>query len=224
MQILLIEDDDMVAETIQNGLSEEGFQVSRAKNGIDGYEMARQSYFDALIVDIMLPGRNGLDLIEQLRKDKVTTPILVLSANHTVDDRVTGLRKGGDDYLTKPFAFAELLARVQALLRRSWTHDRPTELRVGELTLDLLTREATREGHPLNLQPREFELLEYLMRNAGMVVLRTMLIENVWNYNFDPTTNIVESRVSRLREKLDKPFEKKMLHTVRGAGYILKAP
>lgn len=224
MQVLLIEDDDKVADVILSGLTEEGFTVSRANNGILGFEMARKNYYDTLIVDINLPGRNGLDLIEQLRGEKVSTPILVLSANHTVDDRVTGLRKGGDDYLTKPFAFAELLARVQALHRRSSSHDRPTQLQVGDLTLDLLTREASREGQPLDLQPREFELLEYLMRNAGMVVLRTMLIENVWNYNFDPTTNIVESRVSRLREKLDKPFEKKMLHTVRGAGYILKEP
>lgn len=224
MQILLIEDNDKVAQTIIEGLTEAGFEMSRANNGIDGFEVAKRQFFDLLIVDIMLPGRDGLDVIEKLRSEKVTTPILVLSAKHSIDDRVAGLRRGGDDYLTKPFAFAELLARVQALIRRASAHDRPTELVVGDLRLDILKREAYREGQVLNLQPREFELLEYLMRNAGMVVLKTMLIENVWNYNFDPTTNIVEARVSRLRDKLDKPFTTKMLHTVRGAGYILKEP
>lgn len=223
MRLLLIEDDAKVADFIVKGLTEAGFAVDHMDNGIDGFREASQHFYDLLIVDIMLPGRDGLSLVEGLRREKIQTPILLLSARHTVDDRVSGLRSGGDDYLTKPFAFAELLARVQALIRRNTANQEPTTLTVGDLSLDLLAREAFRNGEKIELQTKEFELLEYLMRNAGMVVSKTMIIEHVWNYHFDPTTNIVEVRMSRLRDKVDKGFETKLIHTLRGAGYIMKS-
>lgn len=222
MRLLLIEDDAKVAGFVSKGLHEAGYSVDHADNGIDGLDYGRNPYYDLLIVDIMLPGRDGLSLIEALRKERINTPILVLSAKHSVDDRIMGLHKGGDDYLTKPFAFSELLARVRALLRRAGGGE-ATCLEAGDLTLDLLAREARRRERVIPLQTKEFELLEYLMRNAGMVVSKTMIIEHVWNYNFDPATNIVEARISRLREKIDKPFDQKLIHTLRGAGYVLKA-
>jgi len=178
--------------------------------------------YDVAIVDVMLPKRDGLSLIEELRRRGITTPVLILSARREIDDRVRGLQTGGDDYLTKPFAFAELLARVQALVRRATRAPEPTTLTVDDLTLDLLTRRVTRAGKTIDLRPREFALLEYLMRNAGRVVSKTMILSHVWEYNFDPQTNIVDVLVSRLREKIDRPFEKKLLHTVRGVGYVLR--
>ncbi len=170
----------------------------------------------------MLPKLNGLELIEELRQQKINTPVLILSAKRTVDDRVRGLQKGGDDYLTKPFAFSELLARVQALIRRASGTAEPTSVTIGDLSLDLLRRKVTRSGKQLDLQPLEFSLLEYLMRHAGRVISKTMIMEHVWNYNFDPETNIVEARICRLRDKIDKEFEKKLIHTIRGVGYVLR--
>jgi len=222
MRILLIEDDKKVADFVIKGLREAGYAVDHADNGEDGFEDGRDGVFDLIIADLMLPGRDGFSLIEGLRRCGVSAPILALSALDSVDDRVRGLRKGADDYLTKPFAFAELLARVQALLRRASGAREPTALRVADLELDLLSREARRGDQVIPLQTKEFELLEYLMRNAGMVVSKTMIIEHVWNYHFDPGTNIVEARMSRLRDKVDKPFERKLIHTIRGAGYALK--
>ena len=219
----MVEDDNKVADVVCKGLKEAGYAVDRADNGIDGFAYGLNTFYDLIILDLMLPGRSGLSLMEEWRSRKISTPILVLSARHTVDDRVLGLHKGGDDYLTKPFAFSELLARIQALLRRvGGGNVEASTLSLGELSLNLHTREATRTGDVIPLQNKEFELLEYLMRNQGMVVSKTMIIEHVWNYNFDPLTNIVEARISRLREKIDKPYEIKLIKTVRGAGYILK--
>jgi DNA-binding response OmpR family regulator len=179
--------------------------------------------YDVAIVDVMLPKRDGLSLIEEVRRRGIATPVLILSARRAVDDRVRGLQTGGDDYLTKPFAFTELLARVQALVRRATRTTEPTSLTVDDLTLDLLTRQVTRAGQPIDLRPREFALLEYLMRNAGRVVSKTMILSRVWNYSFDPQTNVVDVLVSRLREKIDRPFGTKLLQTVRGVGYVLRA-
>jgi two-component system OmpR family response regulator len=223
MRALLVEDDDTIAEFVARGLREAGFAVDRAADGDAGYAAALDQKYDVAIVDVMLPKRDGLAMIEDLRRRKVTTPVLILSARRAVDDRVRGLQSGGDDYLTKPFAFAELLARVQALVRRSSRTIEPTVLRVEELELDLLSRRVTRGGKAIDLRPREFALLEYLMRNAGKVVSKTMILSHVWEYNFDPQTNIVDVLVSRLREKIDRPFERKLLHTVRGVGYALRA-
>jgi two-component system, OmpR family, response regulator len=191
-------------------------------DGDAGLDAARRQAYDVAIVDLMLPKRDGLALIEELRRRGVTTPVLILSARRTVDDRVRGLQAGGDDYLTKPFAFAELLARVQALVRRASRAPEPTTLTFQDLALDLLSRRVTRAGAPIDLRPREFALLEYLLRNAGKVVSKTMILSHVWEYNFDPQTNIVDVLVSRLREKIDRPFEHKLLHTVRGVGYVLR--
>ena len=223
LRLLLIEDDAKVADFIKKGLMEAGFSVDHVDNGIDGQSYGLNTFYDLLIVDIMLPGRDGLSLIEALRAEKINTPILVLSARHTVDDRVAGLRRGGDDYLTKPFAFSELLARVHALLRRLGGPSESSGLTVGDLSLNLLSREAVRGDLTIPLQNKEFKLLEYLMRNPGMVVSKTMIIEHVWDYNFDSHTNIVEARMSRLREKIDKPFKSKLIYTIRGAGYMIKA-
>ena len=192
-------------------------------DGESGLTAARQEPYDVAIVDLMLPKRDGLSLIEALRSRGVATPVLILSARRSVDDRVRGLQSGGDDYLTKPFAFAELLARVQALVRRATRAPEPTTLTVDDVVLDLLSRKVTRGGTPLDLRPREFTLLEFLMRHAGHVVSKTMILSHVWEYNFDPQTNVVDVLVSRLREKIDRPFEKKLLHTVRGVGYVLRA-
>jgi two-component system, OmpR family, response regulator len=222
VRALLVEDDATIGEFVARGLREAGFVVDHAPDGEEGLTAATRQPYDVAIVDLMLPKRDGLSLIEELRRRGVTTPVLILSARRSVDDRVRGLQTGGDDYLTKPFAFAELLARVQALVRRASRAPEPTTLTVEDLTLDLLSRRVTRGGKPIDLRPREFALLEYLMRNAGKVVSKTMILSHVWEYNFDPQTNIVDVLVSRLREKIDRPFEKKLLHTVRGVGYVLR--
>ncbi len=222
MRALLVEDDATIAEFVGRGLREAGFAVDHEADGEAGRAAALRQPYDVAVVDLMLPRRDGLSLIEELRRRKVMTPVLILSARRSVDDRVRGLQAGGDDYLTKPFAFAELLARVQALLRRSTRVAEPTTLTVQDLTLDLLSRRVTRAGQPLDLRPREFALLEYLMRNAGRVVSKTMILSHVWEYNFDPQTNIVDVVISRLRDKIDRPFEHKLLHTVRGVGYVLR--
>jgi len=223
VKALLVEDDASIAEFVVRGLREAGFAVDHQADGEAGLAAAAQDRYDVAIVDVMLPKRDGLSLIEELRRRGVTTPVLILSARRSVDDRVRGLQTGGDDYLTKPFAFAELLARVQALVRRATRAPEPTTLSVEDIALDLLSRRVTRGGVPIDLRPREFTLLEYLMRNAGKVVSKTMILSHVWEYNFDPQTNVVDVLVSRLREKIDRPFEKRLLHTVRGVGYVLRA-
>ena len=222
MRILLIEDDEKVGSLIARGLREEGFVVDRARDGEEGLRMGLKEPYDTAIVDIMLPKLDGLSLIEELRRQKVNTPLLILSAKRSVDDRVRGLQTGSDDYLTKPFAFSELLARVQALIRRTSTVSEPNSLAVGDLSIDLITRVVKRGDKEIPLQPKEYALLEYLARNAGKVVSRTMIMEHVWDYNFDPMTNVVEARISKLRDKIDKDFDTKLLHTVWGAGYVLK--
>ncbi len=222
MRLLIVEDDATIADFIAKGLTEAGFAVDVAADGARGLELAAGGAYDVAIVDIMLPQLDGLTLIDRMRARGVRTPVLILSARRTVDDRVRGLQAGGDDYLTKPFAFAELLARVQALIRRSTGTAEPTRLTVADLTLDLLTRRAERTGRALDLRPREFALLEYLMRNPGRVLSKTMILSHVWGYNFNPGTNVVDVLVSRLREKIDKDFDPKLLHTVRGVGYVLE--
>jgi two-component system OmpR family response regulator len=223
LRILVVEDDKTIASFVTKGLRQAGFAVDHVGNGEDGLELARAEPYDVAVVDIMLPRLDGLALIEQLRRHKVMTPVIVLSARRSVDDRVKGLHSGSDDYLTKPFAFTELLARIQALLRRTSPTAEPTRLTVGELALDLLTREVTRSGKTLELQSREFSLLEYLMRNSGRPVSKTMILQHVWELDFDPQTNVVEVLVSRLRTKVDAEFPEKMIHTVRGVGYVLRA-
>jgi two-component system, OmpR family, response regulator len=222
MRALLIEDDVTIGEFVGRGLKEAGFAVDRATDGETGLQMATTSTYDVAIVDLMLPRLDGLAVIKELRRRQITTPVLILSAKHTVDDRVTGLEAGGDDYLIKPFAFTELLARVQALIRRATSAPASTTLVVGDLTLDLRSRRATRAGREIDLRAREFTLLEYLMRNAGRVVSKTMILSHVWDYNFDPRTNVVDVLVHRLRDKIDKGFDQKVIHTVRGIGYVLK--
>lgn len=222
MRILVAEDDRVIADFVAQGLREAGFAVDLAATGPEGLQKALAGGYDAAVVDVMLPGLDGLALIEQLRARRIQTPVLILSARHTVDDRVKGLQAGGDDYLTKPFAFAELLARLQALLRRAGGAPEPTRLALGDLTLDLLSRRVERAGRTLDLRPREFALLEYLMRHAGRVLSKTMILSHVWGYSFDPGTNVVDVLVSRLRDKVDEGFGSKLIHTVRGAGYVLK--
>jgi two-component system, OmpR family, response regulator len=222
MRALLVEDDATIAEFVERGLREAGFAVDEASDGDEGLSAALREPYDVAVVDLMLPKRDGLSLINELRRRNVSTPVLILSARRSVDDRVRGLQAGGDDYLTKPFAFAELLARVQALVRRATRAPEPTTLTVGDLVLDLLSRRVTRAGKTLDLRPREFALLEYLMRNVDRVVSKTMILSHVWEYTFDPQTNIVDVLVSRLREKVDRPFDKKLLQTVRGVGYVLR--
>jgi two-component system, OmpR family, response regulator len=221
VRALIVEDDRAIAEFVARGLREAGFAVDEAADGVTGLELALSEPYDVAIVDLMLPQRDGLSLIDELRRRGRTTPVLILSARRSVDDRVRGLQSGGDDYLTKPFAFAELLARVQALVRRATRSPEPTTLTIGDLTLDLLSRKVTRGGAPIELRPREFALLEYLMRNPSKVVSKTMILSHVWDYSFDPQTNIVDVLVSRLREKIDRPFDHKLLRTVRGVGYVL---
>jgi len=221
VRALIVEDDRAIAEFVGRGLREAGFAVDQAADGATGLELALSEPYDVAIVDLMLPKRDGLSLIDELRRRGRTTPVLILSARRSVDDRVRGLQSGGDDYLTKPFAFAELLARVQALVRRATRAPEPTTLTIGDLTLDLLSRKVTRGGTPIELRPREFALLEYLMRNPSKVVSKTMILSHVWDYSFDPQTNIVDVLVSRLREKIDRPFDHKLLRTVRGVGYVL---
>jgi len=222
MRILLVEDDLQIAAFILKGLKEAGFASDHATDGEEGLFMASTEPYDTAIIDIMLPKLDGLTLIEELRRKRIDTPVIILSAKRSIDDRIKGLQKGGDDYLTKPFSFSELLARVQALIRRASRTTDSTVLSVGELSMDLLTREVARTGTRIELQPREFALLEYLMRNVGRVVSKTMILEHVWDYNFDPQTNVVDVLVCRLRNKVDRDFDVKMIHTIRGVGYVLK--
>ena len=223
MRVLLIEDDADTAAYLIKGLNECGYVVDHADNGKDGLFMALEKPYAVLIVDRMLPGMDGLAIIRALRASNKNSPVLILSALGEVDARVVGLRAGGDDYLTKPFAFSELQARIEALIRRSATPERQsTVLRVGSLEMDLLSRCVKRENQTIDLQPREFRLLEYLMRHSGQVVTRTMLLENIWDYNFDPQTNVIDVHISRLRGKIDKQFNQPLLHTIRGAGYVLR--
>jgi two-component system OmpR family response regulator len=221
MHALIIEDDRTIADFVGRGLREAGFAVDVAADGDEGLALALAQPPDVAVIDLMLPKRDGLSVIDELRRRGHATPVLILSARRSVDDRVKGLQAGGDDYLTKPFAFAELLARVQALVRRATRSPEPTTLTVGDLSLDLLSRKVTRGATPIDLRPREFALLEYLMRNSGRVVSKTMILSHVWEYSFDPQTNIVDVLVSRLRDKIDRPFDRKLLRTVRGVGYVL---
>ena len=223
MRILIVEDDPTVAGFVLKGLREAGHVVEHADNGRDGLFMAASETFDTIILDRMLPGGiDGIRLLETLRSQNNATPVLLLSAMAQVDERVAGLKAGGDDYLTKPFAFSELLARVEALTRRGKSDGPQTKLLVGDLEMDLLSRTVRRAGQKIDLQPREFRLLEYLMRHAGQVVTRTMLLEGVWDYHFDPQTNVIDVHVSRLRQKIDKPFPSSLIHTIRNAGYMLR--
>jgi two-component system, OmpR family, response regulator len=222
MRVLLIEDDVKIASFVTKGLQAAGFSVDHAGDGDSGLDLALVEPYDVIVVDLMLPKRDGLSVIRRLRREKMTTPVIILSAKDSVDDRVRGLETGSDDYLPKPFAFAELLARIQALMRRSSGTVESTRLTVGDLSLDLATREVTRGGRRIELQPLEYSLLAYLMRSGGKVVSKTMIMEHVWHYNFDPQTNVVEARVCRLRDKIDKGFESKLLQTVRGVGYVLR--
>jgi two-component system OmpR family response regulator len=225
MRILIVEDDREAAAYLTKAFREAGHAADCAYDGLDGYAMAREGGYDVLVVDRMLPKLDGLSLIRSLREQKVDTPVLILSALGQVDDRVKGLRAGGDDYLPKPYAFSELLARAEVLARRpgSAVAGEPTTYRVGDLELDRLSHRVTRDGTEIILQPREFRLLEYLMKHAGQVVTRTMLLEHVWDYHFDPQTNVIDVHVSRLRAKIDKGFGQPLIHTVRGAGYMVRA-
>jgi two-component system, OmpR family, response regulator len=222
MRILLVEDDNKIASFIIKGMKEAGYAVDHASDGNEGLTLALSEPYDTAIIDIMLPKLDGLSLIAEIRRNKVATPVIILSVKGSVEDRVKGLQTGSDDYLTKPFAFSELLARVQALIRRASGATEPTRITLGNLSINLLTREVTRGNKKMDLQPMEFSLLEYLMRNAGRVVSKTMIMEHVWDYNFDPETNIVEARICRLRDKIDRDFPEKLINTVRGVGYVLK--
>ena len=212
----------VIASFIIKGLKEAGYAVDHATDGEGGLHFALTETYDIAIVDVMLPKLDGLSLIAEIRKQGRNTPVIILSAKRSVEDRIKGLQTGSDDYLTKPFSFSELLARLQALIRRANGVSETTRLTVADLTMDLLAREVTRSGLRIDLQPREFSLLEYLMRNAGRVVSKTMIMEHVWDYNFDPQTNVVEARMSKLRDKIDRDYEHKFIHTIRGAGYIIK--
>jgi two-component system OmpR family response regulator len=220
MRVLVVEDDAKIASFVVNGLKQSGFAVDRCADGDEAHVLAGTITYDAAVVDIMLPKLDGLNLVQKLRKEGVRVPVIFLSARASVDDRVKGLQAGGDDYLTKPFAFSELLARIQALIRRASNTSEPTRLITGDLTLDLLNRAVTRGGERIELQAREFALLEYLMRHTGRVVTKTMILEHIWDYSFDPQTNVVDVLVCRLRNKVDR--EKKMIHTIRGVGYVIK--
>jgi two-component system, OmpR family, response regulator len=224
MKLLVVEDDRETASYLKKGLCESGYTVDTAGDGREALFHASSGGYDAIVLDRMLPGIDGLAVISALRAAEITTPALILSALGSVDDRVKGLRAGGDDYLVKPFAFSELLARIEALLRRRAASPAATVLRLADLELDLLSRTVKRGGKTIELLPREFRLLEYMMRNSGQVVTRTMLLEHVWDYHFDPQTNVIDVHVSRLRQKIDKNFAPPLLHTVRGAGYCLRAP
>jgi DNA-binding response OmpR family regulator len=222
MRILVVEDDPKLAAFVTGGLKQSGFVADHAADGLDGLALARQGHYAAAVVDIMLPKLDGLALIETLRAEKNRLPVIILSARAKLDDRIRGLQAGGDDYLTKPFAFSELLARVQSLIRRAQPGETTTELSAGGVTLNLLTREVVREGRRLDLQTREFALLELLLRNAGRVLTKTFLLERLWDYSFDPQTNVVDVLVCRLRGKVDREFDAKRIQTVRGAGYVFK--
>ena len=221
MRILVIEDDSTVSQYIFSGLQSSGHDVTIANEGLKGLSVASKETFDAMVVDRMLPGMDGLTLIETIRKAGNSTPVLILSALSDVDDKVQGLKAGGDDYLTKPFAFLELLARIEALVRRSSIQEDTTSLQVDDLYIDLISRKVLRQDLEIKLKPREFQLLEYMMRNKGQIVTRAMLLQAVWNYNFDPQTNVIDVHISRLRQKIDKDFSVSLIHTVRGVGYVL---
>ncbi|MDR1626422.1 MAG: response regulator transcription factor [Spirochaetia bacterium] len=223
MRILIVEDDQKIADFVAKGLREAGFAVDAVRTGEDGLSCLLAGAYDAAIADIMLPGMDGLAMISRLRDNRVTTPILILSAKRSVDDRVLGFQKGGDDYLTKPFSFTELLARVQALIRRAGvSQPSPTRLQFEDLAMDPLRREVSRGGERIDLQPREYSLLEYLLRHPGQVLSKTMILEHVWDYDFDPQTNVVDVLVFRLRNKIEKEGRPRLLHTLRGMGYVLK--
>lgn len=223
MRLLLIEDDQKIASFIANGFRQSGFAVDVMHNGDDGLYMALAEDYDIAIVDIMLPGKNGLEIIEEIRRQELTLPIIILSAKHSVEDRIKGLDIGSDDYLIKPFSFSELNSRVQALLRRSSNMKVERQIfEAGDLSVDIMKREVKRGGVHIDLQPREFSLLEYLIRNRGKVLSKTMILEHVWDYSFDPSTNVVDVLVHRLRNKIDKEFNIKLIHTLRGVGYVLK--
>jgi two-component system OmpR family response regulator len=224
MRILLVEDDRKIASFIIKGLKQAGYAVDHAADGQEGLHLALTEPYDAAIIDLMLPKLDGLSLIEEVRRNKVSVPVIILSARRTVDDRVKGLQTGSDDYLVKPFSFSELLARVQALIRRAAGQAPAPHLEVGDLCLDLLTRKVMRGSVEINLQPREFSLLEYLLRQSGRVISKTMILEHVWDLDFDPQTNVVDVLVCRLRNKVDRDFEEKLIHTIRGVGYVLKSP
>jgi two-component system, OmpR family, response regulator len=224
MKILVVEDDRVIADFVGRGLREAGYLVDQTDNGLDALGMVTGNVYDLAVVDIMLPGMDGITLIQQARTRKLQLPIIVLSAKGNVDDRIRGLRSGSDDYMAKPFSISELLARVETLLRRANHAIESTEITVSDLSLDLIARTVKRGGRRIDLQPKEFSLLEYLIRNAGRVVSKTMIMERVWDYHFDPRTNVVEARVSKLREKIDKNHDIKLIHTVRGLGYVLRQP
>lgn len=223
MRILVVEDDSKIGQFVVKALKEAGFAVDLAQNGEDGLQLALSTAYDVAVVDVMLPRLGGLELIGELRNRKILSPVIILSAKRSVDDRIAGLLRGGDDYLTKPFSLSELLARIHALIRRSTNVAEPAQLVVQALVIDLQTREATRSGRCLNLQAREFSLLELLMRNAGRPVSKRTILERLWDYSFDPQTNVVDVLVCRLRNKVDRDFAGKMIHTVRGVGYVLKS-
>jgi two-component system OmpR family response regulator len=224
MRVLVVEDDHKIASFVVNGLKQNGLAVDHATNGEEALDLARTVHYDIAVFDVMLPKLDGLSLLRKLRQEKVLTPVLILSAKASVDDRVKGLQAGGDDYLTKPFAFSELLARLQALVRRSTQTIEPTTLSAGDLTLDLLNREVIRAGQRIELQNREFALLELLLRHPGRPVTKTMILEQLWDYSFDPQTNVVDVLVHRLRSKIDHDFPVKLIQTIRGVGYVLKSP
>ena len=222
MRILILEDDARIADFVSNGLKQAGYAVDVLGDGELGVHFGLNNVYDAAVIDIMLPGCDGLSVIDQWRKARIATPVIILSAKQSVDDRIRGVQAGGDDYLTKPFAFSELLARVQALIRRSTRTAEPTLLNFSNLSLNLLTREVTRNGKKIELHAREFSLLEYMLRNPGRVLSKTMILEHVWDYAFDPKTNVVDVLVCRLRNKIDRDFDPKLIHTLRGFGYALK--
>jgi two-component system, OmpR family, response regulator len=221
VRVLVVEDDPAIGAFVVRGLREAGYTVDHAKDGDEGFSLARQERYDAIVLDLMLPGRDGLSVIEGIREAGLNTPVLILTAKRSVDDRVKGLQTGGDDYLTKPFALPELLARVQALIRRAHGTPESPRLVAGDLVLDRLTRKVERQGQAIDLRPREFSLLELLMRNPGQVISKTMILSEVWGYSFDPGSNVVDVLVFRLREKIDRGFDKPLLHTIRGVGYVL---
>jgi two-component system OmpR family response regulator len=222
MRIIIVEDDSKIAQFVRKGLTEAGYKVDHESDAESAVPRMVEADYDAAVIDVMLPGMDGLSLIESVRERGVGTPILILSARRSVDDRILGFQKGGDDYLTKPFSFSELLVRLQALIRRSSKTSAPTALEVSDLRVDLLSRVVQRGDTDIGLQPREFALLEYFMRNTGRVVSKTMIMEHVWDYDFDPQTNVVDVLVSRLRSNIDRDFEEKLIHTVRGVGYVLR--
>ncbi len=224
MRILAIEDDATVASFLKNRLGEDGHSVDHAADGHDGLLLASANNYEVMIVDRMLPGVDGLTVIQAVRNSGDQTPILILSALGEVDDKVRGLKAGGDDYLVKPFAYSELMARVESLVRRFSSREERTSLEVADLRMDLLSREVSRDNQSIDLKPREFLLLEYLMRHAGQTLTRTMLLEAVWDYHFDPQTNVIDVHISRLRQKVDRAFDQPLIHTIRGAGYVLRAP